>query len=483
MKKTSTKIFAVIFMILVTVLMNAPNIFAEIPSSVIEEAKKSMVSIKVDNGLGFGMSFGSGFIAVKEGNRYYVWTNKHVTDSAVQVVATLEGKRRPFILTFFGEAPKGDRDISIWFFETQEDIPIARLGNSDYVKTGNETAAIGCPVGYNFLVTKGIVSKKEEYMHSPHGGSMGNSSFIMIDARVNPGNSGGPLISKDGEVVGINSILIRNTGLGMAIPINDAKRIFEDIKKYGEVKRGKMGILIADPLVITGMPLDDVYTGLLKQKIDFIKSQKCPEAGKHSATGKYAPYGIDPGAEFKGFLKRIPDSVKDYVINLDPEETDGIINGIMADSVSLHSRLKPYDVILEVNGMGVRTMADYSLAVRFSYDNMTFRVLRITGPDSSEEVSLLVEFIEGVEVAKVLERSPFKDKLQVGDIITAFNGARLTSPNGLLRRVVSMYPGDVARLEIFREGNEFKVEATLAGKATFEERKGEEVCPYPKPKH
>jgi len=146
------------------------------------------------------------------------------------------------------------------------DLPIVKLGNSDAVKVGEWVLAIGNPFRLNSTVTAGIVSAKGRNINiigneqndeeNPFGRTRYQNqqpklnkaieSFIQTDAAINPGNSGGALVNTNGELIGINSAIASHTGsyegYGFAIPINLAKKILDDIEKYGAVKRGYVGI-------------------------------------------------------------------------------------------------------------------------------------------------------------------------------------------------------------------------------------------------
>ncbi len=116
------------------------------------------------------------------------------------------------------------------------------LGDSDTVRIGETAVAVGNPFGFQNTVTRGIISAKNRTI-----GLGPFDNFLQTDASINPGNSGGPLFNAKGEVIGINSVIHSNTGqssgLGFAIPINEAKKLIPDLKKYGRVPRPWLGIL------------------------------------------------------------------------------------------------------------------------------------------------------------------------------------------------------------------------------------------------
>jgi S1-C subfamily serine protease len=158
-------------------------------------------------------SGGSGVIVDKEG---YILTNNHVVEGADKVKVRLNDGRE-FTATVKGQDPR--TDLSVLHIKAK-DLPVAILGDSDKLEVGEWAIAIGSPFGLEHTVTVGVISAKGR-----SGLGTGTyEDFIQTDASINPGNSGGPLINIDGEVVGINAMIIQpGTGIGLAIPINMAK--------------------------------------------------------------------------------------------------------------------------------------------------------------------------------------------------------------------------------------------------------------------
>jgi S1-C subfamily serine protease len=120
------------------------------------------------------------------------------------------------------------------------------LGDSDRLQVGDFVLAVGNPFGLGQTVTSGIVSA----LGRSGLGIEGYEDFIQTDASINPGNSGGPLVNLYGQVVGINTAILApgggNIGIGFAVPINMARRVMDQIIRYGEVKRGRIGVAIQD---------------------------------------------------------------------------------------------------------------------------------------------------------------------------------------------------------------------------------------------
>ena len=190
---------------------------------------------------------GSGIIVRLNSGTYYVLTNNHVVDGTTEIViATRDGKDYPAELV----GKDARRDLAVVSFKTSDSFPLAALGDSDAVKVGDWAIAMGNPLGqqFAFSVTMGIVSAVGRT-----GGPGGNiNDFIQTDASINQGNSGGPLVNIRGEVIGINTWIASNAGggsvgLGFAIPINNAKRVLNEIISSGSVRDGWLGVSLVDP--------------------------------------------------------------------------------------------------------------------------------------------------------------------------------------------------------------------------------------------
>ena len=181
-------------------------------------------------------SGGSGVIVDKEG---YILTNNHVVEGVEKVKVKLNDGRE-FTATVKGQDSR--TDLAVLHIKAK-DLPVATLGDSDKLDVGEWAIAIGSPFGLEHTVTVGVISAKGR-----SGLGTGTyEDFIQTDASINPGNSGGPLINIDGEVIGINAMIIQpGTGIGFAIPINMAKQILNDLIKHGKYVRSWLGISAQD---------------------------------------------------------------------------------------------------------------------------------------------------------------------------------------------------------------------------------------------
>ena len=190
-----------------------------------------------------GQTLGSGVIIDKEG---YIITNNHVIDNADKIKVILYDKTE-LEAAIIGVDPFSD--LAVIKVDTDIILPEIDMGNSNMLSVGEWVVAIGSPFGLhlNHTVTAGIVSAVGR---SNVISRLSYEDFIQHDAAINPGNSGGALLNLDGELVGINTAIATdgysksNAGVGFAIPINQAKRVFEDLINDGEVSRGWLGVQI-----------------------------------------------------------------------------------------------------------------------------------------------------------------------------------------------------------------------------------------------
>jgi serine protease Do len=181
-------------------------------------------------------AIGSGFIIGPEG---FIATNKHVVENSVAVyVATADGVR--YKATLAGSTAKAD--IALLKIDVgRTPLPTVSFGDSDKMQVGDAVIAIGSPFGFDSSVTAGVVSAvNRDIMESPF------DDYIQTDAAINHGNSGGPLFNKQGEVIGMNSVLFGpgtgSVGLGFAIPSNDLRFVFDRLMGTGELKAGMLPI-------------------------------------------------------------------------------------------------------------------------------------------------------------------------------------------------------------------------------------------------
>ncbi len=182
-------------------------------------------------------ALGSGFIVTTDG---YIVTNNHVIDKASSITVTLDdGTQMPAKLV--GTDPKND--LAVLKIKPAKPLATVAWGDSDTLRVGDQVLAIGNPFGIGTTVTAGIVSARGRDLHSgPY------DDFIQIDAPINRGNSGGPLVDAAGRVVGINTAIYSpnggSVGVGFAIPSDQAQKVVAELMKDGSIQHGFIGVEI-----------------------------------------------------------------------------------------------------------------------------------------------------------------------------------------------------------------------------------------------
>jgi serine protease Do len=348
------------------------------------------------------MGEGSGVIVDGKG---YILTNYHVVAGAEKITIHLFDGRE-LKGTVRGTDPR--TDLAVVHVETT-DLPVAVIGDSDKIQVGEWAIAIGSPFGLEETVTVGVISAKGR-----SGLGTGTyEDFLQTDASINPGNSGGPLVNIDGDVIGINAMIIQpGQGIGFAIPINLAKTIMLELIKTGKVIRPWVGIGLQDitpdlmkyfnlkekegaliSQVYSGSPAEqvglkvgdvvievdgvkiknsqDVVREVLKktvgQKVDFVVLRE----GKRtqvSVTTAQMPEKVGergsakPAREWFGL--RVSNITPDIAKQLGLAKTEGVvITGVEPNSVALGAGLKAGDIILEVNRQKILNENDYRSAM------------------------------------------------------------------------------------------------------------------------
>jgi serine protease Do len=237
---------------------------------------------------------GSGFIVDKAG---YILTNHHVVEDSSRITVQLHSGEE-FLAKIVGMDE--ETDLAVLKIEAGRDLPFVKIGDSETAQVGDWVLAIGSPFGLSQTVTAGIVSQVKR--ETPYTFQF-PKKFIQTDAAINRGNSGGPLVNMDGEVIGVNSQIATSTGdyngIGFALPINDASAVYRQIIQNGKVRRGYLGV-----------SLDSV-------KAEFAKV-----------------YGL---TEAKGAI----------ILNISDKKSAAALAGLQAG-----------DVILEYNGQKVESAAD-----------------------------------------------------------------------------------------------------------------------------
>lgn len=215
--------------------------FSAMIIAAVEKAKNAVVKIdvfKTINGKLKAAGAGSGFIFSSDG---LVFTNSHVVDGAEKMMVSLLNENEIEAI-LIGNDP--DTDIAVLKIYA-EGYSVAKLGDTNELQIGQFVIAIGNPLGYQHTVTTGVVSALGRTLQTQSGRMVDN--VIQSDAALNPGNSGGPMINTDGEVVGVNTAVIQGAqGLSFSVDINTAKEIARQLIQYGKVFKAYLGLQLQD---------------------------------------------------------------------------------------------------------------------------------------------------------------------------------------------------------------------------------------------
>jgi serine protease Do len=353
---------------------------------------------------------GSGVVVRRTGEKVYVLTNNHVAGEANEISVKLNDGRE-YEAQLLGVDNR--RDLAVVVFETKDTIPVAALGDSDKVQAGDWALALGNPLGFESSITFGIVSAVGR--RPMPGMEVGNfTDYIQTDASINPGNSGGALVNSRGEVIGINTWIASQSGgsigLGFAIPINNAKRVIDQIISKGSVEYGWLGVTSADPSkelreamnirISTGAFVHDVFIdspaysagiqpGDLITRVggaDVTNSNALVQLVGDLAPGRAVEFQLQRFGETKTLQVRTTARKSEKEIsgaqklwpgfsavemtekirrdlNLPADSGKVIIGNVSAGSSAASANLKTGDIIREINGKRIDSIVDFYRAV------------------------------------------------------------------------------------------------------------------------
>lgn len=183
-------------------------------------------------------ALGSGFVISEDG---YIVTNNHVIEGADEImIEFFGGEKLPAKL--IGTDPK--TDIALLKVEATKPLPFVAFGNSDLARVGDWVVAMGNPLGQGFSVSAGIVSARNRELSGTY------DDYLQTDAAINRGNSGGPLFNMDGQVIGVNTAILSpnggSIGIGFSMASNVVTKVVDQLKEFGETRRGWLGVRIQD---------------------------------------------------------------------------------------------------------------------------------------------------------------------------------------------------------------------------------------------
>lgn len=342
---------------------------------------------------------GSGVIIRKNGDTYYVLTNNHVAGLATEITVKLNDGRQ-----FDGKLVGKDErmDIALVSFEAKDkNIPLAVLGDSDAVQTGDICYAMGAPLGYRQSVTQGIVSATGR-----SGDGIGNiNDFIQTDAAINQGNSGGPLLNIYGQVIGINTWIATgtggNVGLGFAIPINNIKYAIDEFIQSGKITYGWIGVSLTN--------VKPEY----KESLG-IKNEEGAFASQVFADSPAQKAGIQAG---------------DYITELNGNKVTSVDQLVRDVAILRVGQKGKFKLIRGGKTIEVSVTVE-ERTEKVSNDNSKLwpGFIAIPLTDEVRKQLKVSDKVKGVTVSNVISKSPAAAlKLQNGDIITAVNGTKVSN--------------------------------------------------------
>ncbi len=395
---------------------------------------------------------GSGVIISPEG---YILTNNHVVGDAQEGrVDVILNDNRKLKAKIIGTDPSTDLAI---IKVDGKDLPTASLGNSDDLEVGEWVVAIGNPLGLNSTVTAGIVSaigrSQIGVIRDNDGYAIEN--FIQTDAAINPGNSGGPLVDLNGDVIGINTAIAttnaRYQGYGFAIPINLAKTVAADLIKYGEVRRGYIGVRISGVDEVTAKSIGlDGARGVL------IQSLETGGAGESA--------GLEPGdviLSVDGKKVNAANELQSLIARKHPGDK-AILEVFrnkraMEKTVTLKSRTPSTRPVTDLNPKDEGDTRPDRTASSINLDKLGMKISELT---SQEKKDLDVEY--GVRVTDVTRYAEAFDRgLREGDVITEADQRAIRSPADFKSVLDARGKGDAILLRVKRPTGSFFVAIQL----------------------
>ncbi len=372
------------------------------------------------------VSWGSGFIISEDG---YIVTNNHVIDKAKKIVVTLNDGRK-FNAKVIGKDP--EIDIALIKIDAKN-LKYVPLGDSDKVKVGEWVIAIGNPLMYDHTVTAGIISAKGRRLSS------GLESFLQTDAAINFGNSGGPLVNMAGEVIGVNTaISAQGQNIGFAVPINMVKESLSDLKKYGKVERGALGVTVSK-LSDTDKKAFGVTYGALVQSV---------QPGMAADRAGIKPYDII--IKVNGKKIKTNDDLVRIISSHKPNDTVKI-------TVIRNGKEKVFKVTLDsrndfISGNKPAKKTEDKKTPKSIKEKLGFSIIDLT-PEIRYRLRI-PEDIKGVIITDIDAISEAYDKfLRNGAVITELNRKPVSSAYQFAEEINKLRKGDIIILKVYQDGS------------------------------
>jgi serine protease Do len=336
---------------------------------------------------------GSGVMISRRGKTVTVLTNAHVVGEADEISVRLWDGRR-FIGTLVGSDER--KDVALVTFESNEEVPVARLGNSDGLRVGDWVLAIGNPLGFSSTMTSGIISATGRRT-GPNQGSTSFTDYIQTDAAINRGNSGGPLVNLRGEVVGINTWIASpsggSVGIGFAVPINSITGTIEQLSETGRVEYGWLGAYVSDGLQQPGAFISNIFIDSPADRGDLLPGDLVTEINGaavsgaddlirivgNSRPGSRLRMTVLRGGEQRSLIVRLQNRESDEerdntrvwpgFISSEDNEGQMRITGVLEGSPAAVSGFRNGDAIISINGVEIEDQESLSRAFAESRGN------------------------------------------------------------------------------------------------------------------
>lgn len=387
-------------------------------------------------------SVGSGFIVDKRG---YIMTNKHVVEDSARINVKLDSGEE-YLAKIVGVDE--ETDLAVLKIEAGRDLPVAKFGDSNKAQVGDWVIAIGSPFGLNRTVTAGIISQTQRSTPS----TTLFQRFIQTDAAINRGNSGGPLVNMNGEVIGINSQIATTNGdfngIGFALPSADAANVFEQILKNGKVRRGYLGVTLE-----TVKPEYAKVYGMREAKGAIIMSVR----GSNSSA---AVAGLKSGDVIVGFNGKPVESAQDLIekVSSTPPDQSVAVNYLRESGTSLERRTAT--LRLGERPVEERRAEDDPTPVKLPLDRKTEdpKPFGLTLVDVTPETASLykLEGQKGILVKEINPESYIADvkvstgnqALAEGDLIVRINRHPATDVKTFTGIVNAIKPGDAVVMHV-----------------------------------
>jgi len=367
---------------------------------------------------------GSGFIYSEDG---YVMTNHHVIEDADEIIIRM-ADRREFEAELIGSDKASD--IAVLKITAKEALPFLHLGESESVKAGQWVAAIGSPFNFEQSVTAGIVSAKGRTNRAQQ-----YVPFIQTDVAINRGNSGGPLLNMEGEVIGINSWILSSSGgyigLSFSIPIEVAVSTAKQLRETGKVERGLLGVVVGAVSREMAEALGlDRPVGALVNDI--------------TADGSADRAGIEPGDVILEFNGSEVETWNDLppLVGANPPGTKTTV------VVSREGKEKTFKVTLDaLDGDSEEVLADGSDGTQI--ENVLGLVVESISGDRRRELG---DPEGGVVISDIESDDAWRAGLRPGDVILMINNRGVEDLEDFEDLVEKIEPGRAVALRVWRNG-------------------------------